>query len=264
MWGEVERGEGAGMGGPVPTVSVPKRHGCSYAQPAPDAAPPRELFRRGAFTESAPADGQPPALSGAPPSSVRLDGEDTATGGAKEAKHFLRERTLLARTASRMDARDRSSRAGPKRFDKMRTNGPCVVLICTAWCAAVCPSEVFVLFRMNFWPFRNFLLMKNSMNVHNHMGMSPIEVWSMRHLCFISCTLLTLDGTAALHHYPLPTQPTHTHTGQAWHLPRRYEGWLVVARATQSHPVSGLQWLTLHMLCSQRLCYMSTVPVHNC
>ena len=48
------------MGGPVPTAFVPKRHGCSYAQPARDAAPPRKLFRRGAFTESASADAQPP------------------------------------------------------------------------------------------------------------------------------------------------------------------------------------------------------------
>ena len=65
----------------MPTAFGPKRHGCSYAQPARDAAPPRELFRRGAFTESASADAQPPTLSGAPASSVRLDGEAAAGYG---------------------------------------------------------------------------------------------------------------------------------------------------------------------------------------
>ena len=82
------------------------RTACARRRAAP------ETFSAGRFTESASADAQPPALSGAPPSSVRLDGEDTATRGVRETNNFLRERTLLARTASGMDARDRSLRAG--------------------------------------------------------------------------------------------------------------------------------------------------------
>ena len=58
MWGEVERGGGARMGGPVPTVFVPNGHGCSYWQLRTACARRRAAqgtFRRGAFKESAPA-----------------------------------------------------------------------------------------------------------------------------------------------------------------------------------------------------------------